>query len=1694
MQKALLCLFVSLLFLAPAVRAQVVAGIRANGRIIEHGDTINVCKGSTITYLSAAQGSFNITWRFNSGTPNTGAGIGPIVVSYNTNGYDTTFQKITGGAFADSTFIIVHVSDIKPVAAYTFAPNSVCGNIPVAFSNGSSTGDPLSFLWNFDDGSTTTETDPGHQFLTAIGPPGTQQFQVKLRVINRYGCADSVTRPVTIRKVPDAAIGNADATVSFGLFNGVPTFKKCSNIPFYNFKFTNQSTTLANNVSYTIQWGDGISPDSNFTNWPAGQVIGHTFPIGSSTMTVNVNGPDGCIGIKKFIVFLGTNPAGGLASLGNTDICSSDSLRFVINNVANNPPGTTYSFLINDGTEPQVFQHPPPTQVGHFFAVGSCSYSSNSGIQTYNNAFGAYLTIENPCGTNSASVVPIYVSGKPRPSIYLPTPVVCVNTAIDMINTSSYGNVINSSGGFSSTCINDGTKVWAISPATGYTVLSGTLGSLNGNPTNGLLWTNGSNALNIRFSTPGNYSIKIYIFNDRCGIDSTVRTLCVRNPPQASFNMSAETSCGPSTINFTNTSPAGGCQGDDYLWQVTYADPQGCAAPGGTAYSFAAGTTNTSASPSIQFNKPGRYIIKLSVAATNSPYGCPESVFTDTFFVKGPPVAMVAPVSTICIANTISPSATYSACYSPGPFGFKWIFQDGVPASSTDLSPGNVLYNITGNHAVRFIVTDSSCMSADTVDLVANAVPLPAAEAGADTVICSGEPLQLGAAGTPGVSYQWSPVAGLSNPTIANPAASLTYTGASDDTLLTYYVAASLGTNCNRLDSIKIRVKRKPVVILQAAVPQICIGNTVALAASGADTYQWANDLTLDNLVNPGVIATPIATTTYSVTGSLANGCTDTKNITITVNPDAKASFLAPVTVKCAPVNIDTLITNTHFPAGNGTYNWYANGILFGSNTTGVVPSYTMNTPGLTVNIRLVVLSANGCKPDSMEKTFVTVPAVTAGFTKDKDSSCAPLQVQFTNTSTAFNNVGFIWNFGNGITSTAVQPGIITFNASPSFKDTVYHIVLKAYNGCDTSYYRDSVKVFANARARFGVDTTRGCSPFTLTIVNTSMGNNFNYYWDFGDGQTAITHSLGTFTHQYNTGTITTYPVRLIAENQCGRDTQIINVVVSPNEIQPFVSANGNQLTGCAPHIVTFNNSTIGAAELTWDFGDNSAFVTTPNNQNSVTHQYTTAGNYTVTIRLRNDCSDTVIKRFVTVLPPPVAGFTVSPAIICAGQTISVTNTSQDANGYEWNWNDGSPVSSFANGQHTYTAAGVYTIRLVAIRVHPGGFVCTDTVTRQVTVVNRIPAQITVEPGKPCIPYSLRVNAGPITGYSQIEWIINDPAAPQPVTHLSGPSATYIYNTPGNYSISLIVHTVSGCTDTTEYSFEVHPTPKTAFDPMLVATCSHDTTIRYSAITTEMGNEPVNYKWFINGQQVGSSNPFSYHFQAPLTNVDPIQYNIQALAENASGCGDTSATGKFIIHPLPIPSIEVSPSLVQQQPDYTFTFKDAAAGNPNKTYFWEMGDHSLQTRTGKEVTYEYGDTGTYKIRLLVQDFGTGCEARDSVNVTILHVPGYLQVANALCLGCQNNSLRRFLPLGKGLKFYHLKIYNTWGQVIFETTKLNPDGSPGEAWDGTFKGKPLQQDAFSWQIEATYRNGTEWKGMIYPGSGKPVKAGFVTIIK
>ena len=840
LRTTLLFCCVSILTLCFASHAQVVAGISANGRVMVHGDTINVCRGNSIVYESTSQGSPLIIWRFNNGLPSTMSGTGPFSITYNTNGFDTTFQTVGTGAFADSMFIIVRVFDLRTNVGFNFSPDDVCGNENIQFTNTSTIGEPLSNHWDFGDGSTSTEQDPTHQFLSAVGASGSQNFQVKLVVTNSGFCVDSITKTVTIRSVPDAAVGNADPFVTVGTFNDLTSFRVCEGATSHNFKFSNESATAAINSSFRINWGDG-SPDSVFTNWPAGTIINHDFPSGSSTMSVSVTGSSGCIGIKQYIVYVGTFPFGRLNTNASTNICVGDSISFNLTDTEINSPGTSSLFYVNDGSESQLFPHPPPGIIGHRFSKNSCSSLSDDGNQVFTNAFGAYILIQNPCGVASANVVPIYVSGKPTPAINVSAPAVCENSNITFINTSSFGNVITPTGGNSSLCEDKGKNVWSISPSTGFAIASGSLGSLNGNTPDQSTWTDGADTLDIQFTSAGVYTIKIYVGNDRCGMDSTVTTICVRNLPQASFNMGRQYSCGPGTVDFTNTTPPNQCSAgdDEYVWTVLYSDPEGCANSGDPTYAFINGTTETSKSPSLYFTAAGRYIIQLLVRSVNPSFGCSDAITSDTFYVSGPLKTDVPALPTVCVNNNLFPVVAITHCYSTGPFGYQWTFTDGNPASSTDSLPGAVSYAAPGTFPIQLIVTDSSCMSLVTINTSVTVLPLPNTIIANDTIICSGETVSLGGAAVPGVIYQWSPATGLNDPTNANPQAVLNYDGPVNDTVFTYYSVISQGANCSKTDSVKITVQRKPVVTITPSSAQICSGSSVVLTATGADSYLW---------------------------------------------------------------------------------------------------------------------------------------------------------------------------------------------------------------------------------------------------------------------------------------------------------------------------------------------------------------------------------------------------------------------------------------------------------------------------------------------------------------------------------------------------------------------------------------------------------------------------------------------------------------------------------------------------------------------------------------------------------------------------------------------------------------------------------------------------------------------------------------
>ncbi|MBL4586413.1 MAG: gliding motility-associated C-terminal domain-containing protein, partial [Flavobacteriales bacterium] len=158
---------------------------------------------------------------------------------------------------------------------------------------------------------------------------------------------------------------------------------------------------------------------------------------------------------------------------------------------------------------------------------------------------------------------------------------------------------------------------------------------------------------------------------------------------------------------------------------------------------------------------------------------------------------------------------------------------------------------------VYTVVADdgTGCTASDTVTVEVN--PLPTAFAGFNQGVCAGSNAQLNATG--GVTYQWTPTTGLSDPNIANPVVTFTTDSA------TYYVTVTDIIGCMNTDSVTVWQEQLPDA---TAGPDttICLGESANLIATGGTTYSWdpAAGLNDPTIANP--TATPLTTTTYTVT------------------------------------------------------------------------------------------------------------------------------------------------------------------------------------------------------------------------------------------------------------------------------------------------------------------------------------------------------------------------------------------------------------------------------------------------------------------------------------------------------------------------------------------------------------------------------------------------------------------------------------------------------------------------------------------------------------------------------------------------------------------------------------------------------------------------------------------------------------
>ncbi|MFY0674272.1 MAG: PKD domain-containing protein [Bacteroidia bacterium] len=499
-----------------------------------------------------------------------------------------------------------------------------------------------------------------------------------------------------------------------------------------------------------------------------------------------------------------------------------------------------------------------------------------------------------------------------------------------------------------------------------------------------------------------------------------------------------------------------------------------------------------------------------------------------------------------------------------------------------------------------------------------------------------------------------------------------------------------------------------------------------------------------------------------------------------------------------------------------------------------------------------------------------------------------------------------------------------------------------------TSYFRDADRnndtmahsYFSNPNPMANFTVAEECEYETSEFKDAStvvLGKVTGWDWMFGNGSTSAMQNPDN-----DYGVYDTFTVRLIATTDSGCvDTTYDEAITHPTPVASYTADDE-----CHHTQTDFTNASsvaYGTLTYAWDMGDN----TNTSTQSDPSLTYASDGNYTVELIATSDkgCNDT-LSSSVTVHPTPNPDFTATEE--CLNDVTTFTDATSITSGtYSSSWNFGDNNSSTsASPTHTYASAKTFNVELKTTSTTNG---CIDSVTKSV-VVNPLPSSIFTATNM-CFGDTVPLtNSSTGSGLSYM-WYFGD-----------GNTSTdqdpdHVYANSGTYTISLVVTTNKGCTDSSAYSVSV------ASQPLADFTASNDcvhNNITFTNATSVACGTVSQYLWDFgdgNTQTLTTNSNPSHKYASAGT------YDVELVIVLANSVRDT-ATRSITIFGQPTASFTNTASCEGNLMQFTNT-TTAQTGTTLSGFAWTFGNGG--TSTLKNPTNTYSTSGTYNVRLIATD-------------------------------------------------------------------------------------------------------------------------------
>ncbi|MFN0034303.1 MAG: PKD domain-containing protein [Saprospiraceae bacterium] len=952
-----------------------------------------------------------------------------------------------------------------------------------------------------------------------------------------------------------------------------------------------------------------------------------------------------------------------------------------------------------------------------------------------------------------------------------------------------------------------------------------------------------------------------------------------------------------------------------------------------TAYEwdFGDGFASNDVDPVHEYSEPGIYTVVLT--AFNE---CGTSTKSTT--VNTAPIAnFVGSPTTGCTALVVMMENQSSS----NAVTFIWSFPGGTPVASNQPNP-TVVYNNAGTYSISLTASNGSGSHTFTRTdyIVVKTVPAANFSAAVNGLTATFTNSSLNGP----TSFHWNFGDGNSS-TLANPVHTYS-TGGTYNVVLTATNVCGTSTKSREV----VITSTAPPTAAFTAIPSVgCVPLTVNFTnnSTGATSYSWSfpgGNPNTSTLASPTVAYDTAGVYTVTLTATNANG-SSTASSTVTVNT-------LPQTVGFTDtVTHDTIVRFTNTSTGATSYLW-----TFGDGDSSTVASPIHDYAALDsiYTYQVIMRATNDCGTvtDTQFVSIVTDPR--AGFTATPTSGCAPLTVQFNNSSTP-NATSFLWRFPGGTPDTSVvKKPIVVYNTPGT-----YPVTLIAINSSGRDTFIRTNYIVVNTTPTVGFTHTP--NGLTIAFTNTSSGGT-SYSWAFGDGDNSTDFSP---THTYATDG--TYTVTLSATNACGTvtSTKTLNATTAPTA---GFTASAN--LGCAPLSVTFTNtSSSNATTFDWQFPGGNPSSSTDQNPPSVT--YDVPGTYTVTLTASNSAGSSTSSQSIIVTGGPAANFSATVSVL----TATFVNGSSNGISYSWDFGDGQS-STDANPAHDYAVDGIYTVVLTA--TNDCG---TNTFTQNVVITTEPSAGFSANTTSGCAV--LTVNFTDISAGSPVSWEWSFPGGTPSSSTEQNPSVQYF--TPGVYDVTLVVTSVGGSTSsyTQEDIITVNGAPSAGFGSSVDGS---------TATFTNNSSDATSYVWSFGDDSNSTEQNPSHTYTSDGT------YNVTLSATN--NCGTTIFEQTVTIATPPTAGF-TSSDLSGCTP-FTVVFTNASSDNAT-SFAWDFPGGNPATSADSNPTVIWNTAGVYTVTLTASNSTGSSTSTAIVTVNAAPTAGFTYQVGGLTAVFSNTS-------------------------------------------------------------------------------------------